>query len=130
MFFRYNLLTILWAIFIAFATLTPGKSMPELDFWDFANADKLAHFGVFAILAFLMVRGFSKQFSFSGLKSNPIFITLLISVVYGALIEYAQSFIPGRSIEFNDMLANGFGCVLGVVGFVLLKKSKFFSDFL
>jgi len=128
-FLRHQVLTILWAIFIAFATLTPGESMPEVDFWDFANADKLAHFGVFAILSFLMVKGFSKQALFLRLKSNAMILTLLTTVLYGGLIEYAQSFIPGRSIEFNDMLANGLGSMLGVITYFFLKKNKFFSDF-
>lgn len=130
MFFRHQILTLLWAIFIAFATLTPGESMPEVDFWDFANADKLAHFGVFAVLSFLMIRGFLLKSSLFGLKNKKIIFTLVITIIYGGLIEYAQSFIPGRSIEFNDMLANGFGSAIGVFVHSFLKKNNFFGDFL
>ncbi len=130
MVFRHQVLTLLWAIFIAFATLTPGESMPEVDFWDFANADKLAHFGVFAVLSFLMIRGFLLKSPFFGLKNKKIMLTLVITIMYGGLIEYAQSFIPGRSIEFNDMLANGFGSMIGLFVYLFLKKNKFFGDFL
>jgi len=129
-FFRHQILTFIWAIFIAFATLTPGESMPEVNFWDFANADKLAHFGVFAVLSFLMIRGFSLKSSLFGLKNKKIIFTIVITIMYGGLIEYAQSFIPGRSIEFNDMLANGFGSAIGVFVYLFLKKNNFFGDFL
>ena len=104
--------------------------MPEMVFWDFANADKLAHFGVFSVLSFLMVRGFLLKTPFFGLKNKKIILTLVITIVYGGLIEYTQSFIPGRSLEFNDMLANGLGSMIGVFAYSFLKKNNFFSDFL
>lgn len=111
-------------------TLTPGESMPDVSFWGMPNADKLAHFGMFFILAFLMVRGFLKKMLVRDIKNRPFYITLVVTIVYGVLIEYAQSYIPGRSIEFNDMLANGLGSILGVLGYLFLKKNKYFSDFL
>ncbi len=34
--------------------------------------------------------------------------------IYSGLMELGQHFVPGRSMSFADLLANGFGVALGV----------------
>lgn len=54
------------------------------------------------------------------------FLLLLVVFVWGVLMEIGQRYVPGRSFEYADMLANGVGIILGVgvfaaVGMVLPK---------
>ena len=67
MFLRFNLITFLWAGIIFLLILTPGQEMPEMG--DLFSFDKLAHLGVFGILSFFMILGFS-NISLNGFKAG------------------------------------------------------------
>ena len=125
MFLRFNLFTFLWAGVIFLLILMPGQQMPEIG--DIFSFDKLAHLGVFSILSFLMIIGFTKQYTFSGLKKNPVRYSLIISSAYASVLELGQSFIPDRYANFYDMTFNLTGVFLGYVLFLLIYKNSFVS---
>ena len=123
MFLRYNLFTILWAILVLMLSLTPGHSMPETDIWGWLGFDKVAHLFVFAVLVFLMIVGFSKQYTYLFLRDRAVVASLIICLVYGLLIECIQALIPNRSLEYSDILADMFGCGIGYAIFFGVYKS-------
>lgn len=123
MFFRYNLFAFLWVLLILLLGLAPGESMPATDIWDFINFDKAAHFTVFVVLSFLLIVGFSKQYTFRVLRYRAELFAVLTSFVYGLLIEVGQAFIPDRSLEMADLLANCLGALTGWVVFYLIYKA-------
>ena len=56
--------------------------------------------------------------------------TLLICIIYGALDEVHQIFIPGRYAEFLDWLADFAGVILGIfLVYFLKEKSKYQIEF-
>ncbi len=124
MFWKYNLPTIIWAIFVLFLTLLPGNQMPDMtfDLTDFLKFDKVAHFFVFAVLVCLMSIGFTKQNTYSNIHFKPVRHALLVSILYGIMIEIAQSYIPERNFEFSDLVANTFGSGLGVCLFYVIYR--------
>ena len=122
-FLRYNLFALVWALIILALILIPGQQMP--DFGDIFSFDKLAHLGVFAILCFLMIVGFSKQFTFSALQKSPVKYTLLFTVVYAGILELGQTLIPGRYANFYDLSFNMAGGGVGYPLFVLIYKFSF-----
>lgn len=122
MFFRYNLFAIIWIFLILLLGLSPGDAMPDTDVWDFLSFDKIAHFFVFAVLSFLLIVGFTKQYSFKFLRYNAQTLAVVFSVLYGLLIELGQSVIPDRSLEYADLLANTIGALSGWVIFYLIYK--------
>ncbi len=124
MFFKYNFLTILWAIFILILTLTPGNAMPDTESFNIPNSDKIAHFSVFGVFAYLMYRGFTKQHEFKKLKNYSLEISLLISVCFGIIIEFLQTRIPGRGFDLLDILANTSGIALGLSVYYLKINNK------
>ena len=99
----------LWAVIILALTSIPGKEMPEINLW---NWDKLAHGGVYFILAVLLFRYlyFVRRVALKAVPGPAI----LIGIVYGLLDELHQLFIPNRSCTWQDMLANTVGICLGV----------------
>jgi VanZ family protein len=102
--------------------LTPGESMPITNVWDIISFDKLAHFFVFAILCFLLILGFSKQYTFPFLRFRAVALAIGISILYGIIIEIGQTFIPDRGLEISDMLANSLGVFAGWFVFYLIYK--------
>lgn len=70
----------------------------------FSFEDKLFHFAAYAILAVLGCFGYPTQKAMLG---NLLFLILL-----GVALEVVQSFLPNRSAEVADFIAN----TLGVVG--------------
>ena len=121
---RYHVLTLLWAFAVAVLTLSPAVSQPEVPFLNIPYFDKIAHTGIFAVLSFLMARGIVKQQNAVTNFKNAFFITLPITVSYGGLIEYLQNFVPGRSVELFDLIANIAGVLLGLTSCYFLLKLK------
>jgi VanZ family protein len=124
MFLRFNLFTFLWAGIIFLLILMPGQEMPKMG-EDLFNFDKFAHLGVFGILSFFMILGFSKQNTYPGLKSNPIRYALIISTLYASILELGQSLIPDRYANYYDMTFNLLGVFIGAIIFLLIYKFSF-----
>lgn len=123
MFFRYNLLTILWATVIFLLILMPGRQMPDIG--ELFSFDKLAHLGVFAVLSFLMIIGFKKQQKYQYLRKNAVLISMLVSMLYASVLELGQSAVPGRYANFYDMMFNSVGVLAGYLGYFLVYKFSF-----
>lgn len=122
MLLRYNVFTLVWAFVILFLTLIPGKNMPELSLWSLLTFDKAAHAFVYAILVLLMIIGFTKQYAYVNLKFNAIPVAFLIGFAYGMTLEIIQNFIPERSFQLTDALANTLGCCIGTLLFYIIYK--------
>ena len=122
MFLRYNLFGIIWFLLILLLGLTPGESMPITKMWDFLSFDKMAHFFVFAVLSFLLILGFSKQYTFLFFRFKAVPLGMGISFLYGLIIEFGQLFIPERGLEPLDMLSNTLGVFAGWVVFYMIYK--------
>ena len=89
------------------ATSVPNPPVPQ----GLARFDKVVHFAMYALLAGLVV------WAWAGRRTSAMVIiaTLLIVAAYGALDEWHQQFIPGRSMELNDWLADSAGALVGAL---------------
>ena len=123
MFFRYNLFTIIWAGVILLLILMPGQQMPGFE--NLFSFDKLAHLGVFFVLCFFMIVGFSKQYRFRSLQKNPIKYGMIISVAYASILELGQALVPDRYANFYDLAFNIAGVFIGYALFILIYKYSF-----
>lgn len=122
MFIRYNLPAIVWSVIILVLTLSPGVYIPQEFDWKLIREDLLAHFFVFAVLVFLMMQGFTRQHTNASLRSNASVYAVVIAVVYGGVLEVIQGFIPERSFDYFDMVANAVGSFSGWGAFTLMSK--------
>lgn len=81
--------------------------------------DKTAHIAEYSILGFLLAFGLGVT------KSNFEFMArqvLIIGVILGATDEIHQFFVPGRSTDIVDLLADLTGVALGVlIWFILIR---------
>lgn len=85
--------------------------------------DKLNHFGAYGLLSILLYLNLHFQEKIKILSRFPAAFTVLIASIYGLLDEIHQMFVPGRSAEFLDWLADFLGSVTAVLimGYILRK---------
>ena len=95
---------------VCYLTLTP-KPPPSIDFgWD-----KLNHLAAFAALGFASWLGYPESWR------RRSFV-LFAMVALGGLIEVLQLYVPGRSSEWGDLLADAIGVGAGAVIAMLLLR--------
>jgi len=102
--------------------LTPGEQLPKTP--DVIGFDKLIHFSLFLILTFLWGRVGRKDKK-GKLNKVKLFTNYLVfGIGIAILVEYLQQFIPGRSFDLWDMVANILGGVIGTVCFYILYRKQ------
>lgn len=110
-FLKYNLPSILWAVFILGICLVPGKELPSVNILEF---DKLVHFGVYVVLAMLLFWGWKKQTAVPFLHRNALSKIMFITLIYGFSVEILQELLTAdRHFELLDAIANAAGGIAG-----------------
>lgn len=100
----------MWALTIVVLSFLPNEELPEITFlW---SPDKLAHFGVYAILAILFALSISKRWGNSMWKYVLI---IIVCGVFGWMIEIFQPILTNRYFEIYDIVANLLGTVVGAL---------------
>ncbi len=121
MFVRHMIWSFLWTIIVGFLYLLPGEDLPVVSIWDVLSADKIAHVGVFALLALITTTGLKRQTRFAYPRDRARSVAFIGGVFYGSALEFAQAELTtGRYLEVGDLLANAVGCILGIVIFRLI----------
>lgn len=112
----YTSLILYWIILLA-ATSFPTSSIPTM-----GAGDKVMHFAAYFGLGVLLNFTLIFQKKYPGLKKKNAAYTILIGTVYAIFDELHQHFIPGRSMEFLDFVADFFGLVLAIVFVLFLLR--------
>lgn len=100
--------------------------MPEVPEWELISFHTASHAVVFFILAVLALRSFSKITSLFLFKQNVGLAALLLSVAFGAIIEWLQTAMHvGRQGDFMDIISNSIGTLLGIVFFYIFRHNKY-----
>lgn len=116
---------ILCGIAILILTGFPGSVFPRVK--PIVGLDKVAHFLMYACFAFACIWGYRKQFVTNGIayKKRALLLTLAISITYGGLTELMQEyFVPMRTGDWIDFLADSIGTLLGLLVFYLFYRHK------
>ncbi|WP_276373293.1 VanZ family protein [Chryseolinea sp. H1M3-3] len=97
----------------------PGEEFPQAGWLENLQLDKIIHVGLFFMLVVLWC--LPVQHRAQNKLRASLFITLAF-IVYGIAIEFIQrDFIPHRSFDIFDIVADTLGCFLG---WIVLKKSS------
>jgi VanZ family protein len=86
---------------IGWLALSPAPP-PSVD----TGWDKLNHLLAFAVFTFIAQGA-------SGRPGRPSLATVTSAFLYGVLIEAVQAWVPGRSSDWQDLLANASGIAVG-----------------
>ena len=78
--------------------------------------DKWVHIGLISILSSLFCWGIYKGKKNAEKNKRNFILTGIICVCYGIMIEFIQRyFIPNRSFDMGDVMADGVGSLAGVI---------------
>lgn len=109
----------IWLLIITYLSTKGGISVPK---FDLLASDKLGHAAAYCLLAWLMLYGLSRT---TPATTGLGLVVLAFAAGYGALMEYVQfAFFPDRHFEYDDMLANTLGALIGWLLFARLTHRQ------
>jgi VanZ family protein len=120
---RYHLPPVLWALIILISMSIPAEYIPKVKIFGY---DKIAHIGVFMVFGILVYRSIINW----QLKNINILRSILFSLFsvmfFGFFSEAYQQFIPGRTPDIYDFIADTIGGLIAIPIILIynLYKSK------
>jgi VanZ family protein len=101
-------LTLAWAAVIVAVTLAPARTLPSAPL--LPGMDKLVHAALFGILAWLALQARARDRA----AYVPVWLLILGLATFAAADEWLQHFVPGRSADWMDWLADMAGVLMAV----------------
>src|SRR5512140_706722 len=94
---------VVWAIVIFVLSSIPSDKIPT---FALSIPDKLVHAAIFSVFCFLCYRAFRHQSRILTLARFPLTSSVLLTMIYGCTDEMHQLFVPGRSADLFDVVAD------------------------
>ena len=105
---------------IFFLSHQPGDVLPLPAL---PGLDKLAHFAVYGLLAATLIRACRPTIR-QVRPGRVVAVTILGCLLYGLTDEFHQSFIPGRFVSLQDILADTLGALTVAVAWLLVHRTR------
>jgi VanZ family protein len=121
---------ILWGPVVAhMALLFIASATPDTGTLTETLSDKLLHIAAYVPLGFLVLRALSGG-RLAAITWPRALAAVAISVLYGVSDEIHQMFVPGRTADPLDIVADAIGATLGVMALASLKvvRKVYFDD--
>jgi VanZ family protein len=122
--------TLVWVIFefvLIFILLSmPGGDIEGTSWMSFILhlpfADKIIHMGLFGSLALSIFFHFEQYLNISFRSTRTKALSLIVCILFGIGMEFYQKyFVPSRSLDVIDMLADAMGALLALPFFNMVK---------
>jgi len=105
---------IIWLLIITTLLCTPGTKLPKVTWQDKIWLDKWIHVFLFIVLVILWSKAYSNKKNTQSYNRKTFFKIMVLGCFYGIAMELVQKyFIPFRSFDIGDILADGVGCFIG-----------------
>ena len=106
-----------WLLLVTVLLCIPGTQLPKIKWDSKVLLDKWIHVFLFFLLVWFWCRIYIRN-------EKKIFITIcILAILYGIIMEIVQHyFIPFRSFDVGDMIADAIGSVIAY--FVFIKQNK------
>lgn len=109
-----------WSIFTQILVSIPGNLLPGGGMLEIPHLDKIAHIGLFGGLTVLWSLFLHYR---KGAGRNGFLLVAMAVSIYGVLVEFYQFyFIPKRSFDVYDIVADIFGAACGYFATIFLVK--------
>ncbi|MCF7568372.1 VanZ family protein [Sabulilitoribacter arenilitoris] len=113
------IIAIFYTLALALVSLVKINNLPNVGI---SHADKIFHFLVYSVLAFLWVNTFF--FKFKCKKTKAILYATLFSIIFGIIIEVLQgSITASRHTDVYDAVANTLGVLIMMLILLINKKA-------
>ncbi|MCG3120533.1 MAG: hypothetical protein ALAOOOJD_03277 [bacterium] len=110
--------TLAWAALLFLLSSIPDLTFPVTVFsWD----DKIQHTVAYAPLGFLLLRSIVWK---NQITRRDWWLALIIGVLYAVSDEIHQYFVPGRTMDWTDALADTLGVIIGSGIFYQWRKRQ------
>jgi VanZ family protein len=107
-----------WFLLMNILFVLPGSALPKAGWFTDIQLDKWVHTGLFAGLVFLFCSAFNSL-------SKKLWMVLLGAVAYGFIVELVQkNWVPNRSFDVYDVLADTAGSIIGLVVWLRVNKKN------
>ena len=103
-----------WTPALGYLALIFHLSGQPLGAWVTPYPDYVLHAAEYFVLAVLLVRAFNSGLG-TAVPDRRLLLTLALCIAYAASDEVHQYFVPGRSADYRDVLADGAGAALGLL---------------
>lgn len=120
---KYILYHLPWQFLMALIYVQSNISQIPIPNLGITWQDKLLHFSVFGVVAFLLCRSLKR----SGIKLIEKFYlpwAVSLTSVYGIFDEFHQYFVIGRYSTFADWAADTIGAIFFVLVYYLIEKNS------
>ena len=110
---KTKILALFFLVFVLLVIITADKgtlAAPIRALYDFPNGDKVGHFCLYGILAFLLASAFPRPFKWGHLSVPVVILALLL---FAATEEYSQSFFSTRTSDVVDLTFSCLGILCG-----------------
>jgi VanZ family protein len=115
-----KLLPFIWTVCVFYLLSFDTSSASDSALWELPGIDKLIHFIIFLIFAYLWGMFF---FQHSQLEERTIlFFVIMLGSSFGMGMEFYQKFFTNRNFSYWDGVADAIGTIVGVW---LAKKSPY-----
>lgn len=105
-------LSIIWALIILGLCSMPGNLIPSVSWLELLSFDKWVHAGIFFVLVSLL----GVSVTTHAQSKNLFYFYFILSVLYGGALEIMQATVfVARSADWQDMVANTFGCIMALL---------------
>lgn len=118
-FIKFQFPAIVWAGLIFQLSSIPSEQLPEIRF---EYIDKIGHLVFFFVLTGLTHRALVHQSVSRWLASNALPSACIVATVYGVFDEFHQMFVPNRSPDVYDIVADFLGAVLYAMAFTTRQR--------
>lgn len=122
---RWLIATLAVAMLVGVVSLLPARGTPGGDIADLGETlATVGHLAAYAVLGF----GFAMALPGSASRQRyrrswrAVLVVVILSA-YGVLLELAQLVLGSRSFQWQDVLANAGGAVLGVMAGLVLGRT-------
>jgi len=120
---RTIIFAVIWLLIITILLCIPGTQLPKIKWDNKIWLDKWVHVFLFMILIILWCKAYSHKKNLLTNNRKIFFQIMILGFLYGILMELVQKyFIPFRSFDLIDIVADGIGCVAGY--FFSMKKFR------
>ena len=109
---------LLWAGLLFVLSSIPDLPGPSF----FSHSDKIGHVGLYLPLGFLLRRAMAANPS--SWRGAAFAWPFLIGTAYGITDEIHQYFVPGRTMDAADLLADMIGVALGIALYYAYKTRR------
>ncbi|WP_410795623.1 VanZ family protein [Parabacteroides sp. FAFU027] len=104
---------------IAYLSLAPRHFKSPIDL-GFLAPDKAVHFTMYLVAAFATMFELSRL-RLLGNKRNIIWLAIVLPILFGGLMEILQLYVPFRSCDIRDFIANSLGAIVGFILFRIIS---------